>query len=236
MSHSVIDQIRDELVTGVDRYEVRRRRVRAAGVAAVTAVIVTAGTVAWNASNHPGPKLLVQRNTTTTTTQPAPPLEAGPLPGLQKLPRAPGPLPVPPVWTGSEFLSVGPLDEAGTLAAYAYDVGARRWRSLSHPPVEIGQGGAAAWTGKELVVCCGWAHASVNASASAVAYNPATDSWRELPDAPVRGYVTSVWTGSALIVVSQDGVASFDPDTETWTRLPRPPVGATFIKSLWTGR
>ncbi|MDQ1511337.1 MAG: hypothetical protein QOG50_3181 [Actinomycetota bacterium] len=236
MSSSVIEQIRDELVGGAERYELRRRRVRAAVVAAALVAVLAAGAVAWSAGDGGGPKVLVQPQ--PTTAGPSQPTVLGPLPGLERVPSPPGgaELPVPPIWTGRELLSVGAYaggDKEGTLAAFSFDLGKRVWRKVALPPVAIGSGGTTAWTGKELVVCCG---AVPTNSAAAAAYDPASDSWRVLPDAPVHGYVTSVWTGSRVVVAAPDGVASFDPASNRWTELPAPPELASFNKVVRTGR
>jgi hypothetical protein len=60
------------------------------------------------------------------------------------------------------------------------------------------------------------------------AYDPSTDSWRPLPDAPsYAGYgATAVWTGDELIVVGGITVMSataYSPDTNEWRRLADPP-------------
>jgi hypothetical protein len=236
MSRSVIDQIRDELVTGVDRYEVRRRRVRAASVAAVVAVVIAAGTVAWNADNT-GSKVQVQSDPdTTTTTQPAPQLEAGPLPGLQRLPSPPGnAMLTAPVSIGGAILFVVQLIDYGPFDAFAYNVETRAWRRIADAPSNIGNVATKIWTGRELFVCCGALPSGGEGAGAAAAYDPTTDAWRVLPDAPVHGYATSVWTGTDVIVVAPDGVASFDPDRETWTMLPALPALETFNESVWTG-
>ena len=67
-------------------------------------------------------------------------------------------------------------------------------------------------------------------TADGLAYAPATDAWRVLPDAPIpsRPYASGVWTGTELLVwggydVSTDGHvtgaddgAAYDPATDTW--------------------
>lgn len=231
MSSSVIEQIRDELVAGAERYELRRRRVRAATVSGALVALLAAGAVVWSAGDGGGSKVLVQPQ--PTTSGPSQPV----VPGLERVPSPPGgaQLPVPPVWTGRELLSVGAYaggDKEGTLAAFSFDLGERVWRKLAPPPVAIGSGGTTAWTGKELVICCG---AVPTNSAAAAAYDPALDSWRVLPDAPVHGYVTSVWTGSRVVVAAPDGVAAFDPASDRWSLLPAPPELAWFNKVVWTG-
>lgn len=234
MSRSVIEQIRDELVTGAERYELRRRRIRAAAVSVVLAVVVGAGALVWNADTAGRSKVLVQPGTTSTTGKgPLPTLTPGPLPGLAQLPPPPGTeaLPTAPVWTGHEFLFVGITVDDGPIMALSYNVDTREWREIAHPPSTIGRLATAVWTGQELIVCCGGAPEG----SGAAAYDPATDTWRLLPDPPVHNYTTAAWTGTDVIVVASDGIASFDPARNAWTSLPTPSELATFNKSLWTG-
>jgi hypothetical protein len=228
MTRSVLDQIRDELVSGTECYEVRRRRVRAASVSVLLVVALGAGAVFWNAENDGGSKVLVQPSA-TTTTNPVP-VARGTLASLAKLPAPPGDaiLPSSPVWTGHEFLFVGTAVDNAPLVALALDVETRTWHEIAPPPSGIGQNAVTVWTGAELVVCCG------NGSGAA-AYDPVANNWRVLADPPVHGDATAVWTGADVIVVASDGVASFDPERDRWTTLPMPYELATFNKSVWTG-
>ena len=230
MSRSVIDQIRAELVTGVERFEVRRRRGRAAGVSVLMVVVLGASALVWNAEHDGRSKLLVQPNgSTTTATQPSAPNPHG---SLEQLPAPPGHGALPPaVWTGHEFLFVGTIVDQGPLVSLAFDADTRAWRTIATPPATIGEHAVTVWTGTELVVCCGL---SLDGSGAA-AYDPAANHWRALPAPPVHGYATAVWTGTDVIVVAADGVASFDPAHAVWTTLPMPTELATFNKSVWTG-
>ena len=234
MSSSVIEQIRDELVAGAERFDRRRRRVRSATVVTALVGIVAATAVVWSAGNEGGSKVLVRPDATSTTARrPAPPLTTGPLPGLVELPPPPGAnaLPSSPVWTGREFLFVGTTRDEGPLVALSFDVDTHAWREIARPPSTIGRLATTVWTGRELIVCCG---AAPEGSAAA-AYDPTANRWRVLPDPPVHGYTTALWTGADVIVVAPDGVASFDPERDTWTALPTPPALASFNKSAWTG-
>src|SRR5204862_390002 len=108
----------------------------------------------------------------------------------------------------------------------------RHWRAIQRPPAHRpprrprsphrrrsrsrrrGPGGA----------CCG------DAVAGGMAYTPATNSWEELPPAPLAGRqsLTGAWDGSELILVGGSdadgnvfsGAAAYDPARRSWRRLP----------------
>ena len=96
------------------------------------------------------------------------------------------------------------------------------------------------WSGSEVLVWGGSGPPS-GYLADGAAYDPATNTWRRLPDSPLRGRydAASVFTGSAFLVWGGYGIvtapveggpsgspdafadgASFDPSTQTWTTLP----------------
>jgi hypothetical protein len=64
--------------------------------------------------------------------------------------------------------------------------------------------------------------------------------WQMLPDAPVdlRFGLTSVWTGSELIVSDVDSAAAYDPATKAWRKLPAPPGMDNYCRrsAAWTGK
>jgi hypothetical protein len=64
--------------------------------------------------------------------------------------------------------------------------------------------------------------------------------WQELPRAPVdlRFGLTSVWTGTELIVSDVDSAASYEPIRRSWTKLPAPPEMDNFCRrsAVWTGK
>ncbi len=60
--------------------------------------------------------------------------------------------------------------------------------------------------------------------ADAAAYDPATDTWRRLPDAPrPLGSGLAAWSGSEVVVVSGDSTLALDPVGGTWRELERSP-------------
>ena len=144
------------------------------------------------------------------------------------------------VWTGREMLVWG-------CRLTAYDPAADDWR-LRPPPAS--GAGIVVWTGRELVGwgggCCG------DAVARGEAYDPATESWRELAESPLapEQEPLGAWSGHELILFvsgtsAVDGkplpdklarAAAYDPATDSWRRiapLPERRLGAT---AGWDGR
>lgn len=160
-------------------------------------------------------------------------------------------------WTGTELVVVssGACTSCATPApsAAAWDPEGG-WRGVAAPPVEVGEGTVGAvWTGALVVV--------VTRSGGAVAYDPGTDRWDDVPDVPdvpvgsaPSGTPTLVWTGSEIVLwltapddgpfPSEAGSAvadrgwALDAGGDRWRALPDlPPGSRTQLGSLaWTGR
>jgi N-acetylneuraminic acid mutarotase len=159
-----------------------------------------------------------------------------------KLAPPPGPGYVPgykAVWTGKQMLVFG------AIHSVAFTPATNAWRELrkSIP------GGIVVWTGREAIGwgggCCG------DAWSNGAAYNPATDTYRDLPRSPLapsQGPM-GAWTGHELILFvsgfDPDGkpyparlarAAAYNPATNRWHRiapLPAPRQGAS---AVWDGR
>jgi hypothetical protein len=95
------------------------------------------------------------------------------------------------------------------------------------------------WTGKEMLV---WGQGT------RLAYNPARNSWRQLPGSRLLrvhdGFAAVVWTGKEMLGwgggccgdAFSDGVA-FNPATNAWRALPKAPLrGDEEPVGLWTGQ
>lgn len=101
------------------------------------------------------------------------------------------------------------------------------------PTTDVSWYAASAWTGRELIF-------TSDPSTSAVAYNPATKSWRTLPTGPpptgpAQGGNFSVWTGGEMLV-SGGANAAYNPATDRWRRLPPPTrFGGMPAVVAWTG-
>jgi N-acetylneuraminic acid mutarotase len=156
---------------------------------------------------------------------------------------APPPLPTPAPLAVEASPTVAPAlrDETTTTP----------WRRLPPAPLAGREGHTATWTGQELLVWGGYGSGAVVGNATALAdgaaYDPGSDTWRPLPDAPIGGRFdhTAVWTGGELLVWggSDDSVhapasgAAYDPASDTWRQLPDAPIkGRTGHSAVWTGR
>ncbi|WP_110207744.1 hypothetical protein [Nocardioides daejeonensis] len=136
-----------------------------------------------------------------------------------------------------------PATDSGTpVPSAALPVGGA-WRPMAASPLSPRHASLAVWTGSEMVVvggltdfvCPPTADCATDGepSAEAAAYNPATDTWRTLPDAPVpvgrisgswsvreegEGGDLIAWSGGEVVVVHDDDLFTLDPDGGTWKR------------------
>jgi hypothetical protein len=100
--------------------------------------------------------------------------------------------------------------------------------------------GAGVWTGNEWIVV-GEDHSATHVHAAA--YQPKTNSWRDLPDPPTlngphQGQVLT-WTGKTVlfgIPFGLDHAIAYDPATNKWIPLAPSPAGALTDSNVsWTG-
>ncbi len=116
----------------------------------------------------------------------------------------------------------------------AYNPGTGVWRQLPASPLGPAVAPTGVWTGSEVVICCGMA------SRQAAAYDPQEDTWRSLAQPPLLGllgpFPKSVWSGTEMFVVSQQGAAAYNPTTDVWRRLPSAPESLGRTNDIvWTG-
>lgn len=134
------------------------------------------------------------------------------------------------VWTGQELLVWGTavrVDDRPRDGA-AYDPASDSWRTIAEAPIELTDA-TAVWTGKEMIVfgaalCCG--NRPERKTAIGAAYDPASDTWRRLPDSELSPQAsTAAWNGTEMIAWDYlNGSAAYDPTTDTWRDLPRVPL------------
>lgn len=106
------------------------------------------------------------------------------------------------------------------------------WQSIPELPLDARSAPVAAWTGQEILVIGGVPGPPCPPNADCVmpefardgaAYDPATRTWRQLPDAPVGvGESTAAFTGGTLFVTAADDsghmrLLAYDTSTSTWT-------------------
>jgi hypothetical protein len=165
------------------------------------------------------------------------------------------------VWTGTEMVMWGGIDgtNASTGDGAAFDLATGTWRVIAPAPIEARSHAAVAWTGSEMLVWGGLHRngtvrgGSYNQTyvADGAAYNPTTDTWRRLPDAPLGAAIpTAVWTGEEFVIlgaspltdpdntddsITASAVAAYNPATDEWRSLADMPSGGRPRDAVWTG-
>jgi hypothetical protein len=142
---------------------------------------------------------------------------------------APSPLdavaPAVSVWTGTEAIFWGSLEDGVVATGAAYDPEFDRWRVLPAAPDDLRQAVVGTWTGEEVVVLGG--HDRQNEyQAASLAYDSIGDRWRTLPPPALDDNLIDVTSlGRAAIAVdTYKRVAILPPSAEAWTSLPHAPT------------
>jgi hypothetical protein len=159
-------------------------------------------------------------------------------------------------WTGEEVVAFGCAVDDGdcsTPIGAAYDPAADDWRTIVDPPSDIGPLTTApahvSWTGEDLLVVSSITGETVDESTNAALYDPASDTWTSLPEAPelVPIFADAFWTGREMILIGSEngsGLAApsrivalaLDPEARSWRTLPEPPIGPrSHMLAAWTG-
>jgi hypothetical protein len=137
------------------------------------------------------------------------------------------------VWTGEEFLvwGGGTGDKAhGDVRddGAAYDPATDTWRMLAPSPLEARERHTAVWTGAEMVVWGGTHHHhGVGGLLDGARYDPETDTWRPMADAPPgtdRSTGQAVMLGGDVVIGGGYGpsgreetlVLRYDLDADRW--------------------
>jgi hypothetical protein len=122
------------------------------------------------------------------------------------------------------------------------------WRQTALPPIDGRTEFAMAWTGAEAIVWGGVSSSEAQSVFEGVlrrdgaAYDPATDRWRVIPEAPIAGRSNPLmaWTGSEIVVfggmigdsTQLDG-AAWNPATNTWRTIRRSPLTGRDARGAW---
>jgi N-acetylneuraminic acid mutarotase len=151
------------------------------------------------------------------------------------------------VWTGAEMIVWGGVIGGSNLTNTGgrYNPSTDSWQQVA----AVGAPSArylhcAIWTGSELIVWGGYSNVTSSYLDKGNRYNPATNTWVDLPDGPTgRGQFTAIWTGTKLIIWGGYGGSNlntgsvFDPSLNTWAALPtaNAPTGRYGHSAVWTG-
>jgi hypothetical protein len=138
--------------------------------------------------------------------------------------------PVASAWTGRELLVWGSAGRSNVDLhdGAAYDPRDDSWRPIAPAPVALNQA-TSAWTGQELLVVgsrLDGGNRSRTPHAVGLGYDPAADSWRELPATGLSPQASAVaWTGRELLAWDYElRAAAYDPARDRWRRLPDLPL------------
>ena len=147
------------------------------------------------------------------------------------------------VWGG--FVYTGAGDKPTEASGFAFDARVRRWEQMATSPLAPRAYPASAWTGSEFLIWGGSDGRQERFFDDGAAYDPSTNSWRRLPQAPIAARAPlSAWTGRELIVWGTtirvdprpgDG-AAYDPTSDTWRWIADAPIELTDATAVWTGR
>jgi hypothetical protein len=120
------------------------------------------------------------------------------------------------------------------------------WKEFAAGPLSPRGEPKGAWNGKELIVVGGLALEQYRALNDGAAYNPATDTWRRIPDLPVAGRVLAASaTSDGLLALMHPGteLSAFDvpaayvysATTNAWRDV-SPPKAIVYPHTAWTGK
>lgn len=148
------------------------------------------------------------------------------------------------VWGG--YVYTGFSDEVAQADGFAFDAASREWDRIAPSPLDARVLAASAWTGAEVLIWGGSADPDLAGFLDdGAAYDPAADTWRELPQAPISPRAPlSVWTGREFLLWGtavrvdarpRDG-AAYDPVANSWRGIAPAPIELTDATASWTGK
>ncbi|HEY3212387.1 MAG TPA: hypothetical protein VGL16_04180 [Actinomycetota bacterium] len=133
------------------------------------------------------------------------------------------------VWTGDELIVWGGGDRGDdrTSQGAAYDPTSDSWRRIADPPIGFNLA-SGIWTGREMIVFGSLlSHANRASSSTSLgeAYDPTSDTWRELPASTLSPQATSAaFVDGRMVAWDYEAHSqAYNPTTDHWTdpqRLP----------------
>jgi hypothetical protein len=156
-------------------------------------------------------------------------------------------------WTGSELFAWPRFDRSGH-APVVFDPAVSIWRTLEIPKFARDiDAPSVVWTGDEVIVWGVGLGIPDQHEQRGAAWDPATDTWRELPAAPLPEVVwgewtpggqDAIWTGEEVVVLAgtlddrpeddQTRVLVYNPESDKWHTAPPVPLGIGG-RLVWTG-
>lgn len=135
------------------------------------------------------------------------------------------------VWTGTHLLVWGGGRPGGEVAPTGalYDPLSNSWQRILEAPIGL-NAASGLWTGEEVLVFGSlldgrnWARTDTSVGA---AYNPSTQTWRELPPSDLSPQATSaVWIDDRMLAWDYEGPYSQEywPERDTWSEPVKMPL------------
>ncbi|NNC78179.1 MAG: hypothetical protein HKN77_09475 [Woeseiaceae bacterium] len=155
------------------------------------------------------------------------------------------------VWTGSHMIVWGGENEDANASLTQlntggmYDPAADTWSTISVVSAPLpARCHSAVWTGNVMLIFGGQNNNNLGCGTSTTnalaAYDPATDTWTDLVDAPVASTIAgsrAIWTGDTMIVWFETTGARYDVISDSWSGID--PDGAPEARRnhtlVWTG-
>jgi Kelch motif len=135
-------------------------------------------------------------------------------------------------WTGEELIVWGTSFRTGhrPLDGAAYDPVSDSWRMIAVGQIELTDA-VGVWTGTEMIVFGAALHGGnfpETPTAVGAAYNPASDTWRQLPESDIDPNAnTASWLEDRLIAWDySEHTSAYSPGSDAWESLRGPPVDA----------
>ncbi len=150
------------------------------------------------------------------------------------------------VWTGTAVIFWG-VEVGGREGGLAFDPVAESWRVIPPPPRQTASGGVLVWTGTELIEWGGGRPGDPQNTHGA-AYDPRSNTWRPIAEAPVGlNLASGVWTGHEMIVfgslLNDRNIAdtdhavgaAYDPADDTWRTIAASDLSPQASAAVWIG-